>query len=196
MNQSPLQDLINLFSEFGTDGLTDDLINIYLVFMGVRPACLISNINYFYATKAYSSLRNSIELYQGLYPYSIDYPLVCLRNSWVSASIKEHLEMGMKMGNARKLSDNQIGMFLGFLCYDDQNWGNPRITRYSIEYSLESQENTITPFMIQVCSKTPSAADVLRMKFKAIEMQEAMKLINDSWEVSVDITVVDPMSSY
>jgi hypothetical protein len=191
MNQSPLQDFINLISDFDTDGLTDDLINIYLVFMGVRPACLISNINYFYAINSYPSLRNSLELYQGLYPQSIDYPLVCLRNSWVSTSIREHLEMG-GMGNTRKLSDKQIGMFLGFICYDDQNWGNPKVTRYSIEYSLEYQDTRI-PFMVQVCSKTPSAADILRLKFKAIEMQEAIKLIDDNWEISVNIITIDPM---
>jgi hypothetical protein len=149
---------------FETYGYSDDLINLYLVFMGVRPACLISKVEYYHIIDQRTNLTNNLEIHYGRYPQPVDYPLVCLRNSWVSLDVNKY---------NGKFSDKQLGLYLGFVCFDDPNWNNPRVKRYTLIYHLRDID-----FYVQVCSKFPTDSTIERLKFKCFEMQSAMKLID------------------
>lgn len=164
----------NLFKEFG---LVDDLINMYLVFIGVRTGCLIGqdNINIFYSIPQHAGLEIHERIYPGFNKTGHDYPLVCLKNSWVSQDIAMFVEA------YGELTDQQVGLYLGFNCFD-QDWKNFRIDRYDVRYNLYISGN-IYPFYAEACSIKPDQSMIIRIKFKAKQMTEALKLINKNYKV-------------
>jgi hypothetical protein len=172
-----------LFGEFRelfqTIGLKDDLINMYLVFMGVRSACLINDLNLFYIMPPQANL----EIYYGRYPgytrKKLDYPLVCLKNSLVSLSIQRH---------NLEFTEHELGLYLGFSCFD-QDWSNLRINRYGIRYSVNG-----VAFYDEVCSRPPGLGMLARIKFKAKEMTAALKLINPKYNVKYSIEFVPKLN--
>jgi hypothetical protein len=152
--------------------LTDDIINMYLVFMGVRSACLVGDINLFYVMPK----KADLEIYFGRYPgYSqkkFDYPLVCLKDSLVSKSIQAH---------DKEFTDHELGLYLGFNCFN-QDWSNLRIDRYGIRYSLGN-----IAFYDEVCSRPPDLGMLSRIEFKAKVMTAALKLIDPKFVVKYSI---------
>jgi hypothetical protein len=159
-----------LFKEIGQN---EDLINIYLVFMGIRSSCLISNIDLFYLIPKEANLEIHYGIYPGFNKIKVDYPLVCLKNSWVS--------IYLQLNEKEELTEKQLGLYLGFNCFD-QKWKNIRINRYSIKYLLGTTE-----FYTEVCSVQPNIGMLARIKFKAKEMNNALKLINNKFIVSYKI---------
>lgn len=167
-----------LFSEFKyifkNFGPTGDIINMYLVFMGVRSACLISNVDLFYIMPKEANL----EIYFGRYPgYSRkgDYPLVCLKNSLVSKNIQSH---------NKEFTEDELGLYLGFSCFN-QDWSNVRINRYEISYTLNNLS-----FYVEVCSRPPDLGMLSRIKFKAKAMTAALKLIDPKYVVKYSVDFV------
>jgi len=169
-----IKEFKKLFRYFeDNDDDEEDLINIYLVFMGIRSACLIHNINIFYSIPPEANL----EIHYGLYPEikkGIDYPLVCIKNSWVSRDIKQYNE----------LTDEQIGLYIGFNCFD-HDWKNPKIVRHEIKYIKNNN-----PFYVEVCSSALDPSTKLRIKFKAKEMSNALKMINNKYKVRFQINKI------
>jgi hypothetical protein len=169
-----------LFNDFKSTinefGINDDIINMYLVFMGVRSACLITDFNRFYLMPKQANL----EIYFGRYPgYGkkfFDYPLVCLKDSLVSKSIQSH---------TNEFSEPELGLYLGFNCFN-QDWMNLKINRYAIRYSLVIGKEYVS-FYDEVCSKPPDLGMLARIKFKAKEMTAALKMINPRYVVKHEI---------
>jgi hypothetical protein len=171
--------LFNEFKQiFRDNGPTDDIINMYLVFMGVRSACLIYDVSLFYLMPKDTKL----EIYFGRYPgyarRKRDYPLVCLENSLVSRSIQMH---------NNELTEHELGLYLGFSCFN-QDWSNIRINRYSINYSLGN-----ISFYNEVCSIKPTVASIARIKLRAKMMTEALKMINRNYIVRYRIDFLPPI---
>ena len=162
-------DFRHLFKQFE---ITDDLINMYLVFMGVRSACLIGNINMFYVMPEKAKLEIYYARYPGFNKTKIDYPLVCLKDSIVSQNIQKH-------GN--ELTEQDLGLYLGFNCFN-QDWSNLRINRYGIKYSLNG-----IAFYNEVCSIQPDVGMLSRIRFKAKTMTAALKLIDPKFVVRYSI---------
>lgn len=156
-----------LFSDIGPE---EDLINMYLVFMGVRSACLISNINFFYSIPD----KARLEIHHDRYPgrYKIAHPLVCLENSWVSEDIKKH---------HGQFTEPQLGSYLDYNCFN-QDWKNIKIDRYAIGYFLitKGDKNLI---YAEVCSKVPPPVLKMHINYKTKEMNAALKLINKNFNV-------------
>lgn len=169
-------DFKTLFREFGPDG---DLVNMYLVFMGVRSACLIGNVNLFYSIPKEAKLEIHYGRYPGYSKLKHDYPLVCLKNSWVSRFIARH---------NLEFTEQEIGIYLGFSCFD-QDWSNLRINRYGIKYSVNDN-----PFYAEVCSIPPDIGTIARIKFKAREMDKALKIMNKSYNVRYTIEFIPALS--
>jgi hypothetical protein len=155
-------------SLFNKIGPHEDLINMYLVFMGVRSACLIGHVELFQLIPREANLEIHYKRYPGFSKKGHDYPLVCLKNSWVSRFIARH---------DLEFTDQEIGIYLGFNCFD-QEWGNLKINRYLIRYSLENVH-----FYNEVCSIQPDISMIARIKFKAKEMTSALRIINKSYNV-------------
>lgn len=140
--------------------------------MGVRPACLIENINIFYLIPSEANL----EIHYNKYPGLNDYPLVTLKNSWVSKNIAKSTD---------KFTDQEIGLYLGFNCFD-QDWANPKINRYEIKYSLNNMS-----FCTEVCSIKPDNSTYSRIVFKAKVMSLALKLINNKFNITYEINFIN-----
>lgn len=166
-----MNEFINLFRIHGND---PNLINMYLVFLGIRSACLVNRI---YEKKG-------LEIHYGIYPgyskHKFDYPLVCLKNSWVSKLLPD-----------RELSESEMGLFLGYECYD-QDWKNVHINRYEISYILNDTKRNIQIFT-EVCSKKPNVDFITRIKFKAKQINDAMRMININYKVRHKINFVRRM---
>lgn len=176
-----------LFSDFKelfkTLGSNKDLINMYLVFVGVRSACLIENPNIFYLMPKKANLEIHFGRYPG-FPKNRDYPLVCLTNSWVSRYISKHDLV---------FTEDELGLYLGYNCYY-QEWKNLRINRYEIKYILidSSQHSSDFREMIyaEACSVQPDLGMITRAKFKAKEMNMAVKLMNPKYNVKCQINFI------
>ncbi len=162
----------SLFKELGPN---EDLINMYLVFIGVRSACLIEDMHIFYAIPK----KANLEIYFGRYPgyaqKNFDYPLVCLKNSLVSRSIQNHNE---------EFTEFEVGLYLGYECFN-QDWSNTKINRYGIIYNLGE-----TPFYNEVCSMQPNLGMLSRIKFRAKAMTAALKLIDPKYSVRYSIEYI------
>ena len=186
--------------DLGPDSYSD-LVNIYLVYMGVRSACLIGNLS------VYDSVSRGAKLciFKGLYPgftkTSFDYPLVCLKGSWVYNDI---MSMGASPDGS-EFTEPQLGLYLGYNCYA-QDWKNLRINRYEIRYTLTNTgarngsgppcgplAGHGTDIYSEACSNT--IGDKIRIKFKAVEMTEALKLINKDFRVLCSISMLKPMAT-
>lgn len=164
-----------LFREFGAG---HDLINLYLVFMGVRSACLISERSLphiFYLIPEEANLVIYFGRYPGYSRKKFDYPLVCLKNSLVSKNIQNH---------TREFTDNELGIYLGFSCFD-QNWSNTRIDRYEISYSIKNSK-----FYNEVCTVHPDVGTFARIKFRARIMTAALKIIDSDYIVRYKIELI------
>jgi hypothetical protein len=165
-----------LFGEFRTIfkdlGPNEDVINMYLVFMGVRSACLIKNINIFYLMPEKAGLVIYFGRYPGHAKHKFDYPLVCLKDSLVSKSIQSH---------NKEFTEYEVGLYLGFNCFN-QDWSNLRINRYGIKYILDG-----LAFYNEVCSVQPDLGMLARIKFKAKEITAALKLIDPKYSVKYSI---------
>jgi hypothetical protein len=172
-----LKEFRKLFKKLGPD---DNLINMYLVFMGVRSACLIDNIDIFDNIPLEANLEIYYEIYPGYKKNRTDYPLVCLKNSWVSRYINKY---------TGELTEEELGLYLGFNCFD-QEWKNLRINRYEIIYILGNIQ-----FYTEVCSIKPDVGMLTRIYFKAKEMNAALKLIDNRFNVKYQINLVPPMAS-
>ena len=167
----------NLFKEFGPN---EDIINMYLVFMGIRSACLISNINLFYTMPKETKLEIYFEKYPNMSQTNYDYPLVCLKNSLVSKVINQH---------SNEFTEHELGLYLGFNCYN-QDWKNIKTNRYSISYILNETKQKKLAFYNEVCSIQPDIGTILRIKFKAHEMSNALKIINSKYKVTYKIELL------
>jgi hypothetical protein len=175
-------------------GSYNDLVNIYLVYMGVRSACLIGDMSVYNSVSRGSKLCIFKGLYPGFTRTGFDYPLVCLKGSWVSVCIES-----MPMGS--EFTEPQLGLYLGYNCYT-QDWKNLRIHRYQIKYTLANTgpagdsrpcKDLGTDIYTEICSNTIGAK--IRIKFKAVEMTEALKLINKDFRVSCSFNRIGPMAA-
>jgi len=178
-----IKEFKNLFKE-NSDSL--DLINMYLVFMGLRSGCLIHNINLFYQVPKEASLEIHYARYPGYSHKSAgkhhDYPLITLKNSWVSKLVSM---------NSNEFTEEELGSYLGFNCYE-HNWKNIKINKYEISYSLINN-GTVLKFYVEVCSRPLELDQLIRIKFMAIAMTEALKLINSKFKVKHDIIFHKPL---
>jgi len=188
MNYNKLiKDFKYLFKELGPPDfdLESDLINMYLVSLGLRSACLISisNLNIFYTIPSEANLEIHFERYPEFNKTNgRDYPMVTLKNSWVSRYLSK-LD--------RTLTDLEIGLCIGYFCYDQyDNSKSISSDRYAITFYLKGP-NFTKQIYAEMCSNEPVDSQLLRIQFKAKMYNDALKLINKKYTVKYEIEFLE-----